>query len=57
MVDKSNYIKQFKELYEQKTGKKISDELAMEYFEKLVVLVDNIHSPIICIRYERKSGQ
>lgn len=47
MVNKDKYVQRFKELYERKTGKKISDLEALEYFEKLVVLTQTIYKPIL----------
>jgi hypothetical protein len=47
MEDKLLYIKKFKEMYQLKTGLVISDELANEYFEKLILLVEKIYKPII----------
>lgn len=38
-VEKTKYIERFKTLYEMKKGTTISDEMALEYFEKLVCLV------------------
>ena len=46
MVDKQLYIQRFKELNKAKTGKDLSDEEALDLFEKLVVLVDTIYKPI-----------
>ena len=44
MVEKEKYIKRFKSLYEIKNGTTISDEMALEYFEKLVCLVSAVTS-------------
>ncbi len=44
MVEKEKYIKRFKALYEIKNRTTISDEMALEYFEKLVCLVGSITS-------------
>lgn len=44
MVDKAKYIERFKKLHELKNGKTLSDELAFEYFEKLVCLVGAVTS-------------
>lgn len=44
MVDKTKYIKRIQELYKTKTGIEISDDIAFEYFEKLVLLVSTITS-------------
>jgi len=41
-----NYIKKFIEIYFKKTGKKISDQLALELFNQLIALVEAIHKPI-----------
>ena len=46
MEDKLLYIQKFKDLYQLKTGLVISDELATEYFEKLILLVEKIYKPI-----------
>jgi len=46
MVDKSKYIKKFKEIYQKKTGKVLSDGEALEYFQQLVTLVDAICRPV-----------
>jgi len=45
MVDKSKYILQFKKLYEEKKGERISEELALEYFENLLSLLKVIYKP------------
>jgi hypothetical protein len=42
MAEKETYVQQFKELYRQKNGKEISDDLALEYFENLVALTETI---------------
>jgi glutaredoxin 2 len=47
MVAKEKYIQQFKKLYKQKNGNEISDDLALEYFEKLVVLTGTITNHIL----------
>jgi len=44
MVDKELYLQRFRELYRKKNGKDISDDLAMECFEKLISLVGAITS-------------
>jgi len=46
MDDKEKYIKRFKQLYEGKNNTVISEELALEYFEKLLVLVNAVYRPI-----------
>ena len=46
MVDKEKYIKKFKELYAQKNGLIISDQIALGYFENLINLVEIIYKPI-----------
>ena len=46
MVDKVKYLERFKKLYEQKNHTTLSDELALEYFEKLVCLVGAVTSHI-----------
>ena len=52
MVAKEKYITKFKELYMQKNGKEISDDFAMEYFEKLIMLVRAIYRPMPRRDYE-----
>jgi hypothetical protein len=42
MLSKENYIKRFREIYKSKTGEEISEALALEYFEKLIVLVETL---------------
>lgn len=44
MVDKKKYIERFRQTYHSKTGVWLSDDLALEYFEKLVALVGIITS-------------
>jgi hypothetical protein len=46
MIGKEKYIKRFKELYKRKSGKDISDQDAMEHFEKLIVLVSAVYQPL-----------
>jgi hypothetical protein len=46
MLDKKVYLAKFKEIYERKNNVVISDELALEYFEKLIVLVQATYQPI-----------
>lgn len=46
MVEKEKYIKRFKVLYEIKNGTTISDEMALEYFQKLICLVGAVTSHI-----------
>ena len=43
---KAKYILKFKELYRKKEGKDITDQEALEHFEKLTVLVSAIYQPI-----------
>jgi hypothetical protein len=43
MPDKEKYIQKFKELYRQKEGKDLSDEVALFLFENLIVLVGTIY--------------
>jgi len=45
-VDKEKYIKRFKTLYKRKTGKNISDGVALARFEKLTALVKAVYVPI-----------
>jgi len=59
MVDKEPYLQRFKEIYKRKNGKDISDDLALEYFEKLITLVGTIteHLPakeVIISRYGQR---
>ena len=42
MVDKNEYINKFREMYNRKTGEDLPESLALEYFEKLVVLVETL---------------
>jgi len=42
MVEKGKYIKRFKDLYELKNKTILSNELALQYFENLIVLVETI---------------
>lgn len=42
MLDKQKYIQKFKELYELKNKKTISDDEALNYFENLICLVGAI---------------
>jgi hypothetical protein len=46
MVDKTKYVNRFKDLYRQKNDVELSDSLALEYFEKLVTLVDAVYKTI-----------
>lgn len=46
MVDKEKYIIKFKELYRQKNDQEISDNFAMEYFERLITLVRAVYKPL-----------
>jgi hypothetical protein len=46
MVDKQKYIQKFKELYELKNKKVISDDEALHYFENLITLVGAVHQPV-----------
>jgi len=46
MIDNSKYIHQFKKLYEERNGERISEELAVQYFEKLLSLLKVIYKPI-----------
>ena len=47
MIDKTSYVERFKKLYEEKNNENISEDEALEYFEKLVVLVNVVHKKII----------
>ena len=40
------YIQKFKDLYEKKNGKTLSDFEAMDQFEKLIVLVKAVYQPM-----------
>lgn len=42
MPGKTEYIERFKKLYELKNGTKLSDDLALEYFENLAALTETI---------------
>jgi len=42
MENKQRYIEEFKQIYFRKTGEKLSETLALEYFEKLVALVETL---------------
>lgn len=46
MIDKKKYIEKLKVLHQKKTGVWLSDDVALEYFEKLVALVGTITSHI-----------
>ena len=43
---KQKYVKQFKQLYRDKTGTELSDMEALMAFEKLTVLVKAVYRPI-----------
>ncbi len=45
MNNKSKYIQKFKEIYQKKTGKVISDEEVLDYLEKLATLVEAVYQP------------
>jgi len=47
MIDKQQYIQKFREIYKSKNGMDISNELALQYFEGLIVLVEEIYKPIL----------
>jgi hypothetical protein len=40
------YVKQFKELHKQKTGRDLSDQEALENFQKLAEMVRHIYKQI-----------
>lgn len=40
------YIQKLKNIYLEKTGQKISDQLALELFNQLIALVEAIYKPI-----------
>lgn len=42
MFEKTAYLEKFKELHHSKTGVRLSDDAALNYFERLVSLVDAI---------------
>jgi hypothetical protein len=42
LVNKTEHLLKFKKLYEQKNQTTISDELALEYFENLILLVSRV---------------
>lgn len=46
MSQKEKYIQRFKKLYKQKEGKDLSDQEALEHFEKLIVLVEAVYQPL-----------
>lgn len=46
MVDKTQYILRLKDIYRQKTGSELSDAEALEYWEKLVLLVRIVYQPM-----------
>jgi hypothetical protein len=46
VLDKTKYIKKYKELHKQKTGREISDQEALNMFEQLTNLVVVIYKPI-----------
>lgn len=54
MTDKTKYIERVKELYRQKNNVALSDDLASEYFEDLIVLVQAINVPLKQKIYGRK---
>lgn len=45
-TNKETYLLKFKELHKAKTGKELSDDEALDLFEKLVVLVEATYKPI-----------
>jgi len=49
LVDKSKYIERLKKLYKAKNKTTLSEESALEYFEKLICLVETITSHIKAI--------
>lgn len=46
MTDKTPQIEAFKRFYEEDYHEALSDELALEYFEKLLALITVIYRPI-----------
>lgn len=46
MIDKTPYISQLKQLYLEKYHEVLSDELAYEYFDRMVTLIECIYRPI-----------
>lgn len=46
-MSKEEYIKRFKYLYRSKNGIDLTDQEALEYFEKLISLVNAIYQPLI----------
>lgn len=46
MVGKSKYLKKFTDLHFRKTGVLLADDVALEYFEKLVALVGVVTSHV-----------
>lgn len=47
------YLKEYKRIYKQKTGKDISDQEALRQFTKLTTLVKNVYQPITKKDYEK----
>ncbi len=43
MTGKTKYIQRIQELYLQKEGVVLTDAKALEYFESLIVLVENVY--------------
>ncbi|MBA4850477.1 hypothetical protein H1R81_08740 [Emticicia sp. BO119] len=46
MINKTPYIEQLKKFYFEKYRKVLSEELAHEYFEQIVTLIECIYRPI-----------
>lgn len=46
MIDKTPYIEQLKKFYFEKYQEILSDELAHEYFNQLVTLIECIYRPV-----------
>jgi hypothetical protein len=45
MLDKENHIKRYKELYKKKEGIDLTDQEALEHFEKLIRIVNVVYQP------------
>jgi translation initiation factor RLI1 len=46
MVEKNQYIQQIKDLHKRKTGNILSDTEAMNVFQNLITLLENVYGPI-----------
>jgi len=50
-TDKQKFIQRFKDLYQKKEKKDISDAEALEHFERLILLVRSVYKPIKAKNY------